>query len=332
MRFSLVSVLFVSASIAACSDSDHYPIPPEYDYDIPKPKAAEEQESTPSNNMLSIALSMAEEPSIKPEPHQPEEPATPQAIKEQPETTPSEKSKPVPATKQMAVTPPPMERKPLPPTVATVKEKTVAEKPASNGFKELDFSSTAKEKKVTTVKLKNSVESTRSRKREKSLYSSSERGRFQKTDQRGTVISTKSEQWFCVKDNTNGVLWEAKTTGKQRHSQHTYSIEGNTGSCGQTQCSPQQYVDYLNKIKLCDRSNWRLPKKRELTSLAKNQHDGDETAIDGHYFPNTQASYYWSSTPFEYAKNRIWAVDFSSGFEKSQAKTRAFHLRLVSSD
>ncbi len=331
MRFSLVPVLFVSASLAACSDSDHYPMPPEYDYDIPKPKAAEEQESTPSNNMLSIALSMAEEPSIKPEPHQPEEPVTPQVIKEQPVITPSEKSKPVLVTKQVAAIPPPVEKKPLPPSVATVKEKPVAKKPTSNGFKELDFSSVAKEKKVTTVKLKNE-ESTRSRKQEKSLYSSSERGRFQKTDRRGAVISTESEQWFCVKDNTNGVLWEAKTTGKQRHSQHTYSIEGNIGSCGQSQCSPQQYINHLNKIKLCGRSNWRLPKKRELTLLAKNQHNEDETAIDGHYFPNTQASYYWSSTPFEYAKNRTWAVDFSSGFEKSQAKTRAFHLRLVSSD
>lgn len=331
MRFSLISALLVSASLAACSDSDHYPMPAEYDYDIPKPETDEEQ-APPSNNMLSIALSLDEEPPIKKaEPRQTEEPAVPQVVKKQPVTTPGEKSKPVPITKQVAVTPPPTEKKPLTTPVATVKEKPAVVKATNNGFKELDFSSAAKEKKVTTIKLKNE-ESTRSRKQEKSLYSSSERGRFQKTDKRGVVIDAESEQWFCVKDSTYGILWEAKTTGKQRHSQHTYSIEGGTGSCGQSQCSPQQYINHLNKIKLCGRNNWRLPKKRELTSLAKNQHNQAEAAIDGHYFPNTQASYYWSSTPFKYAENRTWAVDFSSGFEKSQAKTRAFHLRLVSSD
>ncbi len=301
MRFSLVPiVLFVSASLTACSDSDHYPVPPEYNYDTPKPQATEEQKTTPSNTMLSIALSMGEKPAVVPNQQQ--------------------KPKILEATK--------------PPTipVAAVKTKPTPEKPANNSFKELDFASAAKEKKITTVKLKNE-ESTRSgHKREKTLYSSSERGRFQKTDQRGAAIDNKSEQWFCVKDNSNDILWEAKTTGKQRHSQHTYSIEGGIGSCGQAQCSPQQYIDRLNKMKLCGRSNWRLPKKRELTSLAKNQHNQGKTSIDDHYFPNTQANYYWSSTPFEYAKNRTWAVDFSSGFEKSQAKIRAFHLRLVSSD
>ncbi len=331
MRFSLISVLFVSASLVACSDSDHYPMPAEYDYDIPKPETDEEQAPPPSNNMLSIALSLAEEPPIKSEPPQPKEPAASQVIKKQPVAAPSKKSEPAPTTKQVAVTPPPAEKKPPTISIIPVKAKSAPEKPTSNGFKELNFSSTAKEKKVTTIKLKNE-ESTRSRKQEKSLYSSSERGRFQKTDKRGAVVDAESEQWFCVKDSTYGILWEAKTTGKQRHSQHTYSIEDGTGSCGQSQCSPKQYINHLNKIKLCGRGNWRLPRKRELTLLAKNQHNEAKTAIDGHYFPNTQASYYWSSTPFEYAENRTWAVDFSSGFEKSQAKTRAFHLRLVSSD
>ncbi|VAW88169.1 hypothetical protein MNBD_GAMMA18-2228 [hydrothermal vent metagenome] len=332
MRFSSTSMLLIMLLLVACSDSDHYPMPPEYDYDLPEPEADKEQKSPPSNNMLSIALSMGEKPPVAPQLQQ--KPKTPETGKTPPAAARNEKNKPAPVTKQVAIAAPPVEKKPLAIPPATAEKSAPAPaKPTtiSNDLKELNFSSAAKEKKITTVKLK-SEESTRSRKRETSLYSSSERGRFQKTGNRGAVISTESEQWFCVKDNANGVLWEAKTTGKQRHSQHTYSIEGNIGSCGQSQCSPQRYINHLNKIKLCGRSNWRLPKKRELTLLAKNQHNQGETAIDGHYFPNTQASYYWSSTPFEYANNRTWAVDFSSGFEKSQAKTRAFHLRLVSSD
>ncbi len=320
MRFASVTVLCVT-SLMACSDSNHYPVPPEYNYDIPKP-AAEGEETPSSSNVLSIALAMGDKPATAP------------ALPEQKTTTANKTTEPVRAVKSTIEKTPNAAPAPAPKKVAaavTVENKPTAEK-SNTGFRELDFSSsTLTEKKITTVKL-DSEESTQGRVQKKSLYSSTERGRFYKTDQRGKVINAESERWFCVKDNTQNALWEAKTTGKQRHTQHTHTVEGNGGRCNQKSCSTQQYIQYLNKIALCGRSNWRLPKKTELKSLAQSHHAEGEAAIDGHYFPNTQLGYYWSSTPFQYANSRAWTVDFSSGFEKSQAKNQPFHLRLISSD
>ncbi|MCF6217141.1 MAG: DUF1566 domain-containing protein [Gammaproteobacteria bacterium] len=316
MRFTSVAMLCMT-SLIACSDSDRYPMPPEYGYGSPQP--ADDEHTPSSTNVLSIALAMGEKSTATPSlpeqknvaPEPIKEPSQP--VKPQREKMPS----PAPAPKKVA-------------TAVTIENKPATKQP-NTGFKELDFSSrTLTEKKITTVKLDNE-ESTQRRAQKKLLYRSTERGRFYKTDQRGRVINAESERWFCVKDNTHNVLWEAKTTGKQRHTQHTYTVEGDAGQCNQKQCSTQQYIQYLNKIALCGRSNWRLPKKTELNSLTKSRHEEGEAAIDSHYFPNTQLGYYWSSTPFQYAKNRTWTVDFSSGFEKSQAKTQPFHLRLISS-
>ncbi len=318
MRFTSVAVLCMCmTSLIACSDSSHYPVPPEYNYDSPKP--VDDESARSSTNVLSIALSMGEKPSapsLLPEQ---------KSVAREPIKNPSQPVKPA---KEKIPNP-----LPTPNRVATpvnIKNKSAAKQPNTD-FRELDFSSrTLTEKKITTVKLDNK-ESTQRRAQKKSLYRSTERGRFYKTDQRGRVINAESERWFCVKDNTHNALWEAKTTGQQRHTQHTYTLEGDGGQCNQPPCSAQQYIRYLNKIALCGRNNWRLPKKTELNSLTQTRHTEGEAAIESHYFPNTQAGYYWSSTPFQYAKSRTWTVDFSSGFEKSQAKIQPFHLRLISS-
>ncbi len=322
MRFASVTVLCVT-SLMACSDSNHYPVPPEYNYDTPKP-ATEDEETPSSSNVLSIALAMGDKPITSP--------TLPEQKTAAPEITKTPLTPPTPVKLQTATAP--NNTAPAPKKVVaavTVEDKPTAEK-SSTGFKELDFSSnTLSEKKITTIKLDNE-ESTQGRVQKRSLYSSTERGRFYKTDQRGKVINAESERWFCVKDTIQDALWEAKTTGKQRHTQHTYTVEGSGGQCHQKPCSTQQYIQYINKIALCGRSNWRLPKKTELKSLAQNRHAEGEAAIDSRYFPNTQLGYYWSSTPFQYANNRAWTVDFSSGFEKSQAKSQPFHLRLISRD
>ena len=201
---------------------------------------------------------------------------------------------------------------------------------APKGIKELDFS--AKEHspaKITTVKLDN-TEVTHRGKHSQSLYSSSTQGRFHKTNKHGTKIQKSSNSWSCVIDNKNGLLWEGKSQGKWRNSVDQYVVEGGNGSCKLKSCSTQAYVNHLNQIKLCGRDNWQLPSKSELASLTNTLHEEGEAAINLDFFPNTQAAFYWSHSPFKYAANRGWTVDFSTGHSHSRAKSEANHLRLVS--
>lgn len=317
MGISSITLFCVIVLLAACSDSSDYHIPPDYHYD--EPSRTSEKEERSSSRMLDIALSMrdgSQEDSQSSRENAPSVKATSSAITADSGSTLA-KSKPAGSKETPSQHPAP---------AATVATKT------NTGLKELDFSANqVTEKKITTIALNNGDEFTHSKAQQASLYAISERGRFYKTDKWGRTLDMKSESWFCVKDNKNRLLWEAKTGGQSRNMQHTYSLEGKNGRCQQAPCNPEAYIAYLNEIKLCGRNNWRLPSKIELTSLGNQQHDENQPATDTRFFPNTQMSSYWSATPFEYAENRAWAVDFTTGFGKSHAKTEAYHLRLVSS-
>ena len=57
---------------------------------------------------------------------------------------------------------------------------------------------------------------------------------------------------------------------------------------------------------------WRLPTRQELESILDlSRHD---PAIDTERFPDTQSTYYWTSTPCAWNKtSAVWFVGFGSG-------------------
>lgn len=73
--------------------------------------------------------------------------------------------------------------------------------------------------------------------------------------------------------------------------------------------------------------NWRLPVKEELESLIEQR--CRYPAINTSLFPNTAASPYWSSTPYETYTNLAWYVDFTQGESRHYFTHMAFPLRLV---
>lgn len=320
MNIHLIITLSISICITSCSDSSDYVMPPEYDYDTPTSKPLSAEIDT-ENSMLSIVLSMRETTVDIPDSITTQETENQIIVIQNESNTMTSVAK----TSQIAVS----HEKNIDQPSSQISSPPITD---NTEFKELDFSSSIIGKqKITTIKL-NIDELTYSSQKSSSPYFISEKNRYKKMGKNGQIIDDKSNGWFCVKDLKNNVTWEAKTAGKKRHYQHTFSINGGGGYCGQTLCTTEAYINYINQSKLCGRSNWRLPNRIELRSLSLDQRIDDIAFIDTHYFPNTQAHYYWSASNFKYAESRAWAVDFSNGFDNSREKNRAYHIRLVSNN
>jgi hypothetical protein len=133
----------------------------------------------------------------------------------------------------------------------------------------------------------------------------------------------KNQGHACVKDNITGLIWEVKTTSGTRSKNKTYKWGGLT-AIGRDYDSSEKgsyyddwnvLVNYANDTDnanttgdaLCRFSDWRVPNIEELLSIV---HFGKATpTIDQNYFPNTQSSSYWSSSPDATKSGGFWELD-----------------------
>ncbi|UOG93574.1 MAG: DUF1566 domain-containing protein [Candidatus Thiothrix sulfatifontis] len=201
---------------------------------------------------------------------------------------------------------------------------------------------------------------------------------FTKIGASGEALPADAPQWRCVKDNVTGLIWEIKqgqtnqiigdaglhdpddrytwyNSNASVKGGHEGSADGGEANCSGysaadtvSYCNTEAYVKRVNKAGLCGASDWRMPSVKELTSLA----DLSLTviAIDQRYFPQTQATAYWSNTVLTHVYNlgdaRVLAVSFgrwvipwgSDGalkagvYDDQPSPTSAYHpIRLVRS-
>ena len=73
-------------------------------------------------------------------------------------------------------------------------------------------------------------------------------------------------------------------------------------------------------------SDWRLPNKNELASIVEEA--CYSPSINTLAFPNTPASYVWSSSSFAYNSDYAWTVYFYDGYVPNFKYSNA-HVRLV---
>ena len=147
----------------------------------------------------------------------------------------------------------------------------------------------------------------------------------------------------CVKDNTTGLVWEGKTASPatSRLGTSTYTNYDDANSAqkwnGTTFVNPTQteidastnsmgYKNSVNTSALCGYTDWRLPTKEELQEILASS---GLPRIDTTWFPNTRASWYWSSSPYVGNSGYAWDVFFNLGVVLGNSRYYNGHVRLV---
>lgn len=151
-------------------------------------------------------------------------------------------------------------------------------------------------------------------------------------------------QWSCARDNLTGLIWEIKAGNGIRAKANQFSWYqetttlngGNPGSvsfdnCQQTACNTDEYIKYLNKIKLCGSQKWRLPSRAELLGIVVNH--GATPRLDPLIFPDlSDNTTYWSSNSYMPDINNSWAVTTNIGIVVWYPKSMPLNVRLVHSN
>ena len=147
----------------------------------------------------------------------------------------------------------------------------------------------------------------------------------------------------CVQDNTTGLMWEGKTASPatSRLGILTYFNYDSTSSAqkwnGSAYVNPSQaeidagtnsigYRNSVNASALCGYTDWRLPTKEELEGIVLR---GTSPTIDTMWFPNTQARFYWSSSPYVGNSGSAWGVNFDYGNVNFTGRSINLRVRLV---
>lgn len=129
----------------------------------------------------------------------------------------------------------------------------------------------------------------------------------------------------CVQDNVTGLMWEVKTTdGGLRDWSKTYTNYGDSRAG-----DASAYAAAVNATNLCGYSDWRLPTADELQSIVDYGVAYPGPSIDATWFPNTQATVYWSASPALADTSAAWAVYFDAGEVIYDLRISSDYVRLV---
>ena len=166
---------------------------------------------------------------------------------------------------------------------------------------------------------------------------------YSKLDDSGHAVSDSASSWAMVKDNVTGLIWEMKTSkdgGKNYSDPHdadnTYTwYDNNPATNGGYEGTPDSgkdtkaFINALNSANFGGYSDWRVPTLKELHTIVNYDVPPPGPTIHAAYFPNTQPSFYWSSTASAGYDYRAWCVGFDDGYAHDYGKYGCYYVRAV---
>jgi hypothetical protein len=170
-----------------------------------------------------------------------------------------------------------------------------------------------------------------------------EKPSYVKYDINGRSLGDSNEQWACVQDTKNGLMWEVKSKDDaMRKPDNLYSwfdpedkaLPGVTdgGRCkGDADCDTHAYVEVMNKKNFCGHSDWRLPTREEMMALVSSGDGKNKVKINSSYFPQALPSWYWTAESNRSRPEFAWYVYFKNGMSLNDLKENPKHIRLVRS-
>lgn len=116
------------------------------------------------------------------------------------------------------------------------------------------------------------------------------------------VLGDTINDWACTRDNVTGLMWEVKTgsptSSRYRDNSYTWynpdsSKNGgnagvpNGGACPIAgRCDTEKYIQDMRGVRICGKTNWRLPVPKELLNLLDLGSRAEGAPILTDFFPN----------------------------------------------
>ena len=140
-----------------------------------------------------------------------------------------------------------------------------------------------------------------------------------KPDDRYTVNSNGT-----VTDNKTDLIWQACSVGE------TYDADAATctgAPAGKDWQAAFVAVQDANTNRALGYSDWRLPSIAELRTLTDKA--CTSPAINTTVFPTAGNNSYWSSSASVRSVHEAWSINFTTGVDGYEPKTRPWYVRLV---
>jgi len=165
---------------------------------------------------------------------------------------------------------------------------------------------------------------------------------YTKLDAASNALPDSADEWYQVKDNVTGLIWEVKTDDGSVHDKdNTYTwYDSHSSTHGPDVGTPgagTDTADFINALNsentdsgYCGHTDWRLPTIKELSGLVDSGRS-NQPYINTTYFTQAQSSYYWSSTPDAGYSNSTWLVRFDGGGVDRGLKSYDCSVRAVRS-